>query len=101
MFAGAVEEKRASEDRMRAELQCQQLQGQVHGLQLQQQEAQAQVAEAHRLRLEACAAADAAIQAADRQVDTMQSSLEQHLSRSQQVMMSACLLSMSDMCIRE
>lgn len=70
---------------MRAELQCQQLQGQVHGLQLQQQQAQGQVADAHRLRLEACASADAAIQAADRKLDTMQSRLEQHFSRSQQV----------------
>lgn len=70
---------------MRAELQCQQLQGQVHSLQLQQQHSQSQVADAYRLRLEACAAAGAAIQAADRKLDAMQSRLEQHFSHSQQV----------------
>lgn len=62
----------------------QQLQGQVHALQLQQQLAQTQVAEAHRLRLEAYAAADAAIHAADRKLDDLQTSLEKRVCRAQQ-----------------
>jgi len=83
--AAAAEEKRSSEDRARADLQCQQLQQQVHGLQVQMQTAEGQVAEAHRLRLEAHVAADAAIDAACQRLDALEPRLQRQISQAEQV----------------
>jgi len=85
LAVSAAEEKRSSEDRTRADLQCQQLQQQVHGLQVQLQAAQGQVAGAHRLRLEACVAADAAIEAACLKLDAMEPQLQRKISQAEQV----------------
>lgn len=81
----AAEEKRSSEDRARADLQCQQLQQQVHGLQGQMQAAQGQVAEANRLRLEAWVAADAAMDKACQKLDALEPRLQQQISQANQV----------------
>ena len=83
--AVAAEEKRSSEDRARADLQCQQLQQQVHGLQVQMQAAHGQVAEAHRLRLEAHVAADAAIDAACQRLAALEPKLQRQISQAEQV----------------
>ena len=83
----AAEEKRSSEDRARADLQCQQLQQQVHGLQGQVQAGQAQVAEAHRLRVEACVAADTAVQTACQRLSAYESNAQQQISTAEQVLL--------------
>ena len=80
----AGEEKRSSEDRARADLQCQQLQQQVHALQVQLQGGQGQVAEAHRVRVEACVAADAAIEGACQRLDALQPNLQRKIKRAEQ-----------------
>ena len=79
-----AEEKRSSEDRARADLQCQQLQQQVHQLQQQVQAGQGQVAEAHRLRLEARVAADTAIDNASQRLEAFELRLRQHVSTAEQ-----------------
>lgn len=66
-------------------MQCQQLQQQVHGLQVQIQAAHGQVAEAHRLRLEAHVAADAAIDAACQRLAALEPKLQRQISQAEQV----------------
>ena len=79
------EDKRSSEDRARADLQCQQLQQQVHTLQTQLQGAQGQVAEAHRVRLETCVAADTALEHACQKLNALESQLQQQISEAEKV----------------
>jgi len=66
-------------------LQCQQLQQQVHSLQVQMQAAHGQVAEAHRLRLEAHVAADAGIDAACQRLAALEPRLQHQISQAEQV----------------
>ena len=57
----------------------------MHGLQGQLQSAQGQVAQAHRLSLEACVAADAAIESACHQLDALEPQLQHKISQAEQV----------------
>lgn len=66
-------------------MQCQQLQQQVHALQVQLQGAQGQVAEAHRLRLEALVAADSAIEHACHKLDVLEPRLQRGISQAEKV----------------
>ena len=81
----AGEEKRSSEDRARADLQCQQLQQQVHALQTQLQGAQGQAAEAHRLRTESCVAADCVLQQACQKLSALEPRLQCKISQAEKV----------------
>ena len=81
----AGEEKKSSEDRARADLQCQQLQQQVHALQTQLQGAQGQAAEAHRLRMDSSIAADRALEQACQKLSALEPELQSKISQAEKV----------------
>ena len=81
----AGEEKRSSEDRARADLQCQQLQQQVHALQTQLQAAQGLVAEAHRLSVESGVAADRVLEQACQKLSALEPELQSRISQAEKV----------------
>lgn len=84
----AGEEKRSSEDRARADLQCQQLQQQVHVLQSQLQGAQGQAAEAHRLRMDSCVLADRLLEQACHRLSALEPQLQSRISHAEKVCVS-------------
>ena len=87
----AGEEKRSSEDRSRADLQCQQLQQQVHALQTQLQGAQGQAAEAHRLSVESCVAADSVLEQACQKLTALEPQLQCNISQAEKVCALHCI----------
>ena len=87
----AGEEKRSSEDRARADLQCQQLQQQVHALQTQLQGAQGQVADADRLRMESCVAADRVLEQACQKLSALEPELQCKISQAEKVCACRCI----------